>query len=67
VRLVNNCGIDREHRINGKLTVNEIVDSEKQMIKNAQKEAFLDEFVALQKVKPLPTTSKLLKLYPKIV
>ena len=60
VRFVNNCRIDREHRIIGELTVNEIIDSE-QMIKNTQKEAFLDEFVALQKA-----TSKLLKLYPKL-
>jgi len=53
-------------RIIGELTVNEIIDSEKQMIKNAQKEAFLDEFVALLKAKPLPTTSRLLKLCPKL-
>ena len=66
VRFVNNCRIDREHRIIGELTVNEIIDSEKQMIKNAQKKAFLDEFAALQKAKPLPTTSKLLKLSPKL-
>jgi len=59
VRFGNNCCIDREHRIIGELTVNEIIDSEKQIIKNAQKEVFLDEFVALQKDKPLPTTSKL--------
>ena len=67
VRFVNSCRIDREHKMTGELTVDEIKDAEKQIIKSAQKEAFQDEFVALQMAKPLPTTSKLLKLCPKLV
>ena len=46
--------------------VDEIKDAEKQIIKNAQRKSFQDEYVALQKGKPLPSTSKLLNLCPRL-
>ena len=63
---VHNCHVNKEHRIKGELTLDEIRDAEKQIIKNAQNEAFNDEYSALQKEKQLPMNSKLLGLCPKL-
>ena len=48
------------------MSVDEIKDAEKQIIKSAQRKSFQDEYVALQKGKPLPSTSKLLNLCPRL-
>jgi len=48
------------------LSVDEIKDAEKQIIKSAQRKSFQDEYVALQKGKPLPSTSKLLNMCSKL-
>ena len=66
MRFVHNCHANKEHRLKGELTLDEIRDAEKQIIKNAQNEAFNDEYSALQKEKQLPMNSKLLGLCPKL-
>ena len=48
-RFIHNCCVNKEHKIKGELTLNELSDTEKQIIKDAQKEAFSDECLALQK------------------
>ena len=66
MRFVHNCHVNIECRIKGELILDEIKDAEKQIIKNAQREAFNNEYVALQKYKQLPGNSKLLGLCPKL-
>lgn len=66
VRFVNNCRVNKEHRAREELTLDEIKDAEKQIIQNAQREAFYDEYVAIQKGRQLPKNSKLLGLCPKL-
>ena len=61
-RFVNNCRVNKEHRLSGELTIEEIKDSEKTLIKKAQQVAFKEEYLALNNGKPLSTSSKLLGL-----
>ena len=51
MRFVNNCHVNEEYRTKGELTLDEIMHAVKQITKNAQYEAFHDEYVALQKGK----------------
>ena len=55
-------------KITGQLTLqlDEIRDVEKQIIKNAQRDSFCDEYMALTKEKQLPVNSKLLGLCPRV-
>ena len=65
MRLINNF-INKEHRMKGELSLDEIRDAEKLIIKNMQREVFCNEYVALQKRRQLPIDSKLLGLCPKL-
>ena len=49
MRFVHNCHAEKEYRIKRELILDEIKDAEKQIIKNAQKKSFNDEYAALQK------------------
>jgi len=65
-RFVNNCRVNKDHRWKGELTIEEIQDSEKSIIKKAQIVAFQKEYLALSKGKSLPSGSKLLGLCPRL-
>ena len=63
-RFVDNCrGLARQ---NGELKPSEIEDTEVQVIKSAQREAFPEEYLALQRRKELPKNSKLLAFRPRL-
>ena len=47
MRFIHNCLVNEEHKITGQLTLDEIRDVEKQIIKNAQRDSFCDEYMAL--------------------
>ena len=66
MRFISNCHVNKEHRMKGELSLYEIRDTEKLIIKNIQREVFYNEYVALQKRKQLPIDSKLLGLCPKL-
>ena len=61
-RFVDNCR--GRARQNGELKPSEIEDIEVQVIKSAQREAFPEEYLALQRRKELPKNSKLLVFRP---
>ena len=65
MRFINNY-INKEHRMKGELSLDEIRDAEKLIIKNMQRKVFYNEYVALQKRRQLPIDSKLLGLCPKL-
>ena len=65
-RFIHNCCVNEEHKTKGVLTLNELSDTEKQIIKDAQKEAFSDEYLALQKGIKLAMSSKLFGLCPRL-
>ena len=65
-RFIHNCHVNEEHRTTGQLTLDEISDVEKQIIKNAQRDSFCDEYMALTKEKQLSANSKLLGLCPRV-
>ena len=65
-RFIHNCCVDGEHKMKGGLTLNELSDTEKQIIRSAQKEAFPEEYLARQKGVKLATSSKLFGLCPKL-
>ena len=55
-----------EHRTKGELTLNELSDTEKYIIRDVQRKVFYEEYSALQKGKKLSPHSKILGLCPKI-
>ena len=55
-----------EHKVKGELTLNELNDAEKQIIRDAQKEVFSEEYLALQRGVKLTMSSKLFGLCPKL-
>ena len=61
-RFVDNCR--GRARQNGELKQSEMEDTEVQVIKSAQREAFPEEYLALQRRKELPKNSKLLAFRP---
>ncbi|CAG2208618.1 unnamed protein product [Mytilus edulis] len=65
-RFIDNCRLKQKQRRQGSLSTVEYADAELETIKNAQREAFLDEYNALMKSEDLPKTSKLLGLQPRI-
>ena len=65
-RFIHNCCVNEEHKVKGELTLNELSDAEKQIIRDAQKEAYSEEYLALQNKKKLTMSSKLLGLCPKL-
>ncbi|VDI41626.1 Hypothetical predicted protein [Mytilus galloprovincialis] len=66
VRLVRVQALKQEQRRQGSLSTVEYADAELEIIKNAQREAFSDEYNALINTKDLLKTSKLLGLPPRI-
>ena len=65
-RFVSNCLLPSGRRVEDELTVEEIQNAEIRIIKNAQKRSFEAEYSALSSEKPLPTSSKLLTLKPRL-
>ena len=63
-RFLNNCGMPPEERGSGELSSQEISDAETDIIKEAQQEAFQEEYKALANFKSVPQNSKLLSLNP---
>ena len=63
-RFVDNCRVAKKEC--GELKSSEIEDSEVQAIRSSQPEAFPEEYLALQRRKELPNTSKLLSLRPRL-
>jgi hypothetical protein len=55
-----------ERRTGRELSVEELRDGEEEIILQAQKEAFREEYEALAKGKPISNKSTLLKLNPKL-
>ena len=67
VRFVTNCQRSSSDRLLGEeLTVEEITDAERQIIKTMQQEVFSEEYSALVRGNRLPTQSKLLGLCPRL-
>ena len=63
-RFLGNAKLPNLQRNCGELSVEEIRDAELSFIRNAQMNEFKDEYSALKSEKCLPTSSKLLCLYP---
>ena len=63
-RFVDNCR--GRARQNGESKPSEIEDTEVQVIKSAQREAFPEEYLTLQRRKELPKNSKLLAFRPRL-
>ena len=61
---MNNCGKPPEERSSGELSSQEISDTETDIIKEAQQEAFQEECKALVNFKSIPKNSKFLSLNP---
>ena len=61
---MNNCRAPSSGRSSGELKCQEIADAEIGIIREAQQEAFCEEYKALVKDKTLPSNSKLLGLKP---
>lgn len=65
-RFLNNCLLPIGRRTRDELIVEEIQDAEIRIIKAAQKRSFETEYSALSSGKPLPMSSKLLALKPRL-
>ena len=63
-QFLNNCGMQPDERRSGKLSSQEISDAETDIIKEAQQEAFQEEYKALANFTSVPQNSKLLSLNP---
>ena len=63
-RFVNNCRRLQQERSSGELTSHEISDAETGIIREAQQEAFQEEYKALFNSKAVSPNSKLLSLNP---
>ena len=61
---MNNCGKPPEERSSGELSSQEISVAETDIIKEAQQEAFQEEYEALVNFKSISQKSKLLSLNP---
>ena len=66
VRFITNCRARQEDRIVGPLTPEEIQNIEVQIIRDAQRTDFAEEFSVIQRNRVLPKKSRLLKLTPKV-
>ena len=64
MRFIKNCRVPEEQRIKGELTTKELSDTELDIIKEAQKEVFNEEIIALTARKELSKRSHLLPLTP---
>ena len=63
-RFMNNCEAPSSGRSSRELKCEEVADAETEIIREAQQEAFCEEYKALVKDKALPSNSKLLGLKP---
>lgn len=63
-RFIKNCRVPKKQRIKGELTANELADTELDIIKEAQREEFKEEIIALTAGKELSKISHLLPLTP---
>ena len=63
-RFIKNCRAPNEQRIKGELTANDLADTELDLIKEAQREEFKEEIIALTARKELSKRSHLLPLTP---
>ena len=64
MRFIKNCRVPEEQRIKGEFTTKELSDTELDIIKEAQKEVFNEEIIALTARKELSKRSHLLPLTP---
>lgn len=64
MRFIKNCRVPEEQRIKGELMTKELSDTELDIIKEAQKEVFNEEIIALTAKKELSKRSHLLPLTP---
>ena len=60
MRFIKNCRVPEEQRIKGELTTKELSDTELDIIKEAQKEVFNEDIIALTAKKELSKRSHLL-------
>ena len=58
------CCVNKEHRTQEELNLDELEDVEKQIVKSAQRKVFQGEYLALQRGQPLSITSKIFKFCP---
>ena len=65
-RFIDNVQRDRDCRQTGTPSVAEVADAEVFLIRECQRQAFPDEYVALAKGKVLPSSSKILSLNPQL-
>ncbi|MCG8047968.1 MAG: hypothetical protein N0E48_20505 [Candidatus Thiodiazotropha endolucinida] len=63
-RLISNCQKQREERTSGELQTDEIKVAEIQIIKQAHRMEFKEEWTALSRGRPIPIRSKLIGLKP---
>jgi hypothetical protein len=66
LRFVNNVRTDCEKRQVGSLTPEEVEEAERDLIRDAQRKMFRDEYAAIRDNKPLATKNRLSKLMPRI-
>lgn len=66
IRFVDNMRRDKDERTIGELQPTEIADAEEEIIRQAQFEAFPEEYKALKKKKPISQKSPLVKLSPRL-
>ncbi|XP_064637173.1 uncharacterized protein LOC135493627 [Lineus longissimus] len=65
-RFLDNCSLVPHCRVKGELKPDEVQLAEKALIRDAQREAFAEEYRAQQHKRELPETSKILSLQPKL-
>ena len=65
-RFLNNCRLAKRDRKKGELTPEDIREAEHRIVSWEQRKVFADEYQALEQRKPLPRTSKILSLNPKM-
>jgi DNA-binding transcriptional regulator YiaG len=64
VRFVSNCRLPADERLQGELTCDELIDVERQILKQCQQQAFANEYIALLNNKQPSNKSKLIMLNP---
>ena len=65
-RFLNNCQASKSQRTQGNLVADELQESENEIIINAQKESFKEEYGQLSRGKTLSTSSKIISLKPQL-
>ena len=65
-RFIHNCLQPQEERDTKDLSMEEIKDSQMQLIKKLQQDEFIEEYKCLLKKREVQTNSKIISLYPKL-